>query len=151
MVTSPASQLILQPFRHITYITAHSPTLSLLHLRHSPFSNPSVASPTSQPSLQPFRCFTYFTAHSPTLLSLLLHHRLFTYVTWRADHAMYTMKSKETETTHRNYLATASLRTHDYWDLFFCFCYRVLSTYLFALSILKHPILRKIKEISLII
>ena len=31
-----------------TYITAHSPTLLLLHLRHSSFSNPSFASPTSQ-------------------------------------------------------------------------------------------------------
>ena len=36
------------PFRHFTYVTAHSPTLPLLHLRHSSFSNPSLASPTSQ-------------------------------------------------------------------------------------------------------
>ena len=54
-VTSPTSKLNLQPFRRFTYITAHSPTLLLLHLRHS---------------------------LSPTLLSLLLRHRLFTYVTW---------------------------------------------------------------------
>ena len=47
-VTSPTSQLILQPFRRFTYITAHSPTLLLLHLRHSSFSNPSFGSPTSQ-------------------------------------------------------------------------------------------------------
>ena len=47
-VTSPASQLILQPFRRFTYITAHSSTLPLLHLRHSSFSNPSFASRTSQ-------------------------------------------------------------------------------------------------------
>ena len=47
-VTSPTSQLILQPFRCFTYVTAHSPTLPLLHLRHSSFSNPSFASPTSQ-------------------------------------------------------------------------------------------------------
>ena len=47
-VTSPMSQLILQPFRYFTYITAHSPTLPSLHLRHSSFSNPSFASPTSQ-------------------------------------------------------------------------------------------------------
>ena len=58
-VTSPTSQLILQPFRrftyailqpfrHFTYVTAHSPTLPLLNLRHSSFSNPSFASPTSQ-------------------------------------------------------------------------------------------------------
>ena len=42
------SQLILQPFRRFIYVTAHSPTLPLLHLRHSSFSNPSFASPTSQ-------------------------------------------------------------------------------------------------------
>ena len=29
-------------------MTAHSPTLRSLHLRHSSFSNPSFASPTSQ-------------------------------------------------------------------------------------------------------
>ena len=85
-VASPTSQLILQPFRRFTYVTAHSPTLPLVHLRHSSFSNPSVASPTSQHILQPFRCFTYVTAHSPTLVSLLLRHRLFTYITWRAAH-----------------------------------------------------------------
>ena len=39
--------LILQHFRRFTYVTAHSPTLPLLHLCHSSFSNPSVASPTS--------------------------------------------------------------------------------------------------------
>ena len=47
-ITSPTPQLILQPFRHFTYVTAHSPTLPLLHLRRSSFSNPSFASPTSQ-------------------------------------------------------------------------------------------------------
>ena len=47
-VTSPTSQTILQPFRRFTYVTAHSPTHPLLHLRHSSFSNPSFASPTSQ-------------------------------------------------------------------------------------------------------
>ena len=40
--------LILQPFRHFTYVTAHSPTLPLLHLRHSSFSNHPFASPTSR-------------------------------------------------------------------------------------------------------
>ena len=63
--------------------SAHSLTLPSLHLRHSSFSNYSVASPTSSwlsnpsvaPSmsrliLQPFRCFTYVTAHSPTIPSL---------------------------------------------------------------------------------
>ena len=73
------SQLILQPFCHFTYVTAHSPTLPSLYLCHSSFSNHSVTLPMSQLILQPFRHFTYVTAHSTTLLSLLLHHRLFTY------------------------------------------------------------------------
>ena len=47
-VTSPTSQLILQPFCCFTYVTAHSPILLLLHLHHSSFSNPFFASPTSQ-------------------------------------------------------------------------------------------------------
>ena len=61
-VTSPTLQLILQPFRrfflhhsslsnifrHFTYVTTHSLTLPSLYIRHSSFSNPSVASPTSQ-------------------------------------------------------------------------------------------------------
>ena len=47
-VSSPTSQLILQPFRRFNNVTAHSPTLPLLHLRHSSFSNPSFASLTSQ-------------------------------------------------------------------------------------------------------
>ena len=85
-VAPPTSQFILQPFRRFTYVTAHSPTLPLLHLRHRSFSNSSFTSPTSQLILQPFRCFTYVTAHSPTLLSLLLRQRLFTYVTWRVAH-----------------------------------------------------------------
>ena len=82
-VTSPTSQLILQPFRRFTYVTAHYPSLPLLHLRHSSFSNPSFASPTSQALhlihlaeliFQPFRHFTYVTTHSPTLPSLYLRH-----------------------------------------------------------------------------
>ena len=44
-ITSPTSQLILQPFRRFTYVTAYSPTLLLLYLRHRSFPNPS---PTSQ-------------------------------------------------------------------------------------------------------
>ena len=63
-----------------------APTFPSLHLRHSSFSNPSVALSMSQLIFQPFRGFTYASAHSPTLLSLLLRHRLFTYVTWRAAH-----------------------------------------------------------------
>ena len=58
--------LILQPFRRFTYITAHSPTLLLLYLRQSSFSNPSVASPMSQFILQPFFCFSYVTGSSLT-------------------------------------------------------------------------------------
>ena len=58
---------------------AHSPTLPSLHLRHSSFSNssvaylrhrsfsnPSVASPTSQLILQPFFRFFYVTGSSLT-------------------------------------------------------------------------------------
>ena len=97
-VTSRTSQLILEPFRRFTYVTAHSPTLPLFHLRHSSFSNPSFASPTSQALhlillgrrpcfvcvcvcvqliLQPFRHFTYGTTLSATLPSLYLRHSLF--------------------------------------------------------------------------
>ena len=90
-VTSPTSQLILQPFRCFTYVTVHSPnllplllrhklfcsfsnlsvtsrthspTLPSLYPRHSSFSNPSVASPTSQFILQPFFRFSYVTSSS---------------------------------------------------------------------------------------
>ena len=57
--------------------SANSPSFPSLHVRHSSFSNPSVASPTSQLILQPLRCFTYVTAHFPTILSLLLRHSSF--------------------------------------------------------------------------
>ena len=56
---------------------AHSPSFQSLHLRHSSFSNPSLASPTSQLILQPFPRFTYFTAHFPTLSLLHLRHSSF--------------------------------------------------------------------------
>ena len=46
--------------------SAYSPSFLSLHLRHSSFSNPSVASPMSQ--------------------FILLCHRLFTYITWLAAH-----------------------------------------------------------------
>ena len=49
-VTSPTSQLILQP--------------SSLCLRHGSFPNPSVASPTPQFILQPFFRFSYVTSSS---------------------------------------------------------------------------------------
>ena len=58
------AELILQAFRHFTYITAHSPTLPSLYLRHSSFSDPSVASPTSQFILLPFFRFSYVTSSS---------------------------------------------------------------------------------------
>ena len=70
-------KLILQPFRRFTYVTAHSPTLSLLHLRHNSLYNLSITSPTSQLILQPFRRSTYVTAHSPTLTFLHLRHNSF--------------------------------------------------------------------------
>ena len=43
---------------HFTYITTHSPTLLSLYLRHSSFSNPSVASHMLQFILQPFFHFS---------------------------------------------------------------------------------------------
>ena len=66
--TSPTSQLILilQAFRHFTYVTAHSPTLPALYLRQNSISNPSAASPTSQLILQPFFRLSYVTGFSLT-------------------------------------------------------------------------------------
>ena len=55
-----------KPFRHFTYITAHSPTLPSLYLHHNSFSNSSVASPTSQFILQTFFRFSYVTGSSLT-------------------------------------------------------------------------------------
>ena len=72
--TSPTSQLILQPFRRYIYVTAHSPTLTLLDLRHRSFSNPSFASPTSQ-ALHLIHLMSR--AHSPTFPSLHLRHNSF--------------------------------------------------------------------------
>ena len=85
-VALPTSQLILQPFRCFTYVTAHSPTLLsfLLRQRFSltsselrSFSKLPVASPMLQLIFQPFRHFTYFTVHSPTIPSLHLRHSSF--------------------------------------------------------------------------
>ena len=90
-----STQLILQPFRRFTYITVHSPTLPLHHLRHSSFSNPSfaspmsqahelcsfsnlsVTSPTSQLIFQPFSRFTYVAAPASTVPLLYLRHSSF--------------------------------------------------------------------------
>ena len=47
-VTGEWAELILEPFRHFTYVTAHSPTLPSLYLHHSSFSNPSFAFPSLQ-------------------------------------------------------------------------------------------------------
>ena len=77
LLASPTSQLILQPFHHFTYTTAHSTTLSSLHLHNSSFYNPSITSPTSQLILLPFHHVTYVTAHSTTLPSLHLHNSSF--------------------------------------------------------------------------
>ena len=49
-----------------TYVTVHSLTLPSLYLRHSSFSNSSVASPTSQLILQPLFRFSYVTGSSLT-------------------------------------------------------------------------------------
>ena len=78
-VTSTTSQfiLILQAFRHFTYVRVHSPTFPSLYLRHNSFSNPSVASPMSQLILQSFCRFTCVTAHSPTLPLFHLRHSSF--------------------------------------------------------------------------
>ena len=71
------AELILQPFRCFTNVTAHSPTLPSLYLRHSSFCNPSITSLTSQLILQLFRRFTYVTDHSPTVPLLHLRHSSF--------------------------------------------------------------------------
>ena len=55
---------ILQPYRHFTYVTTHSPSLPSLYLSNSSFSNTSVASSTSQFILQPFFRFSYVTSSS---------------------------------------------------------------------------------------
>ena len=60
--------LILQPFRHFTYVTTLSPTLPSLYLRHSSFSNPSVALPTSQSFSNP--SFASPTSHALHLIHL---------------------------------------------------------------------------------
>ena len=68
LFTNILAELILQPFCHFTYITAHSSTLPSLYLCHSSFTNLSVASPISQLILQPFFCFSYVTGSSFTSL-----------------------------------------------------------------------------------
>ena len=67
------AELILQTLRHFTYVTAHSPTLSSIYLRHSSFSNPSVASSTSQLIFQPFFRFSYVTGSSLNVTKQAAH------------------------------------------------------------------------------
>ena len=86
-----------------------SSTFPSLHLRHSSFSNPSVALPTSQLNLQPFRCFIYVTAHSPTLLSLLLRHR---------ELILYPFRHFTYVTTHSLTLPLLHLRHSSFSNLF---------------------------------
>ena len=74
-------ELILQPFRHFTYVTTHSPTLPSLYLRHSSFSNPSVALPTSQFILQPF----FASPTSQALHLIYLASRPWKEPLWRAS------------------------------------------------------------------
>ena len=75
-VALPTSQLILQSLRCFTYVTAHSPILTLLHLRHSSAHSPNLPSLHLRHSSfsKPFRRFTYVTAHSPILTLLHLRH-----------------------------------------------------------------------------
>ena len=111
----------LRLLRHFTYVSTHSQTLPSLYLRHSSFSNPSVASPTvtvhspthpllhltSQLILQPFRCFTYchssfsnpsvasptVTAHSPTLPLLHLRHDSFSNPSFASPKSQFILQS----------------------------------------------------------
>ena len=75
-ISDNTAELILQSFSHFTYVTVHSSTLPLLHLRHSTFSSPSFASPALL-ILQAFHHFIYVTAHSSTLPALYLCHSSF--------------------------------------------------------------------------
>ena len=61
-----AKEGLQSSFSNFTYVTAHSPTLPSLYLRHNSFSNSSVASPTSQLVLQPFLRFSYVIGSSLT-------------------------------------------------------------------------------------
>ena len=71
-VTSPTSELILQPFRCFTYVTAHYPTLLSLSLRHR-----LLLMSSAELILQFFRHFTYVTAHSSILPSRYPRHSSF--------------------------------------------------------------------------
>ena len=72
--------------------SAHSPTISSLHLRHSSFSNPSVASPTPQFILLPSFRFSYVTSSSlnspgdlPMSLTTLVYCKKYNYTFYKAS------------------------------------------------------------------
>ena len=62
-------------FPRFTYVTTHSPTLPLLHLHDSSFSNHSFASLTSP--VEPPMLQSLIIDHSPIFPSLHLHHSSF--------------------------------------------------------------------------
>ena len=108
----------LENEQSFTCITTHSPTLPSLYLRHSSFSNPSIASSTSQfiPQwaeliLQPFRHFTYVITHSPTLPSLYLRHSSFSNTSVASSTSQFILQWAELIVQpfrHFNYVTTHS-------------------------------------------
>ena len=80
-VALPTSHLILQPFCCITYVTAHSTALPPFHLRHRHFTYVSVHSPTLPPLHLCHSSFSKPSAASPTSQLILEPFRCFTYVT----------------------------------------------------------------------
>ena len=90
-------ELILQTFRHFTYVTAHSTTLPSLHLRHA-------HSPT-------FLRFTYVTAHSPTIR--LLHQR-------HSSFSNPSFASPTSQALHLRHLA--SRPCYEYSSILVCAC-----------------------------
>ena len=101
--------------------SAHCPTFPSLHIRHSSFSNASVASPMSQLILQPFHCFTYVTVHSPTLLLLLLHHKL--HLIHLAQLILQAFRHFTYVATHSPNLPSLYLRHCSFSNPSFCFSY----------------------------
>ena len=87
-ITSPMSQLFLQPFPRFTYVTANSPTLPLLHLRHfilQPFFRFSCVTSSSlnspdEPAINKIQLFHY--CHQELNIELILFsdfHMVFIY------------------------------------------------------------------------
>ena len=98
-VASPTSKFILQPFRRFTYVTAHSPTLPLLHLRHSSFSNPSFASPKSQALYLGLLYVTWRAAHAPTV-----------YYMWNAHFTKHIQEREVGPFTYTQFLSHSAQR-----------------------------------------